>query len=160
MDVRPCIGCWKCLEMQEPGCVIEDDMASVYPLLRAADLIVFATPIYWWHIAGQMKVFLDRLEVVRYRSDVSHISGSEEKLEEARQLGRSFAGWRVLKLTLGCPVEGCRGMFPSVDSLARHMAAGAGLKHRAWRREHGLEDRGMADDELWKQIAEMLNKRS
>ena len=59
MDVKPCIGCWKCMEMREPGCVIDDDMVGVYPLLRAADLIVFATPIYWWHIAGQMKVFLD-----------------------------------------------------------------------------------------------------
>jgi hypothetical protein len=57
-------------------------------------------------------------------------------------------------------VEGCQGMFPSVDSLARHMAAGAGLNHRAWRREHGLEDRGMVDDELWKRIAGMLNERS
>jgi NAD(P)H-dependent FMN reductase len=208
MDVRPCIGCWKCLEMREPGCVIEDDMARVYPLLRAADLIVFATPIYWWHIAGQMKVFLDRLEgllaggglnnlsgkalvlilthltedpdgvglavrmfrsiagwagmsldVVRYCSDVGHVSGSGEKLEEARRLGRSYAGWSARELTLRCTVEGCRGTFPSVDSLARHMAAGAGLNHRAWRREHGLEDRGMVDDGLWKRIAGILSER-
>lgn len=208
MDVRPCFGCWKCLEMREPGCVIEDDMARVYPLLRAADLIVFATPIYWWHIAGQMKVFLDRLEgllaggglnnlsgkalvlilthltedpdgvglavrmfrsiagwagmsldVVRYCSDVGHVSGSGEKLEEARRLGRSYAGWSARELTLRCTVEGCRGTFPSVDSLARHMAAGAGLNHRAWRREHGLEDRGMVDDGLWKRIAGILSER-
>ncbi len=207
MDVRPCIGCWKCLEMREPGCVIEDDMASVYPLLRAADLIVFATPIYWWHIAGQMKVFLDRLEgllaggglnnlsgkalvlilthlvedpdgvelvvrmfrsiagwagmrldVVRYCSDRGHVSGSVEKLDEAYRLGRSYAGWRTRELTIRCTVEGCRGMFSSVDSLARHMAAGAGLNHRAWRREHGFQDRGMADDELWKQIAKKLEE--
>jgi len=201
MDVRPCIGCWKCLEMREPGCVIEDDMSSVYPLLRAADLIVFATPIYWWHIAGQMKVFLDRLEgllaggglnnllilthlvedpdgvelavrmfrsiagwagmrldVVRYCSDRGHVSGSGEKLEEAYRLGKSYVGWRARELTVRCTVEGCKGMFPSVDSLARHMAAGAGLNHRAWRREHGFEDRGMADDELWKQIAKKLEE--
>jgi multimeric flavodoxin WrbA len=31
MDVRPCLGCWKCLEMREPGCVIDDDMSGVYP---------------------------------------------------------------------------------------------------------------------------------
>jgi multimeric flavodoxin WrbA len=207
MDVRPCIGCWKCLEMREPGCVIEDDMAEVYPLLREADLIVFATPIYWWHIAGQMKVFLDRLEgllaggslnnlsgkalvlilthlvedpdgvelavrmfrsiagwagmrldVVRYCSDRGHVSGSGEKLEEAYRLGKSYVGWRARELTVRCTVEGCKGMFPSVDSLARHMAAGAGLNHRAWRREHGFEDRGMADDELWKQIAKKLEE--
>ena len=165
MDVKPCIGCWKCLEMQEPGCVIEDDMAEVYPMLRAADVIVFATPIYWWHLAGQMKVFLDRLEgllaggglnnlsgkalvlilthlvedpdgvelvvrmfrsitgwagmkldVIKYCSEGGHVSGSGEKLEEANQLGRSYSGWRNQELTVRCTVEGCKGMFPSVDS--------------------------------------------
>jgi multimeric flavodoxin WrbA len=207
MDVRPCIGCWKCLEMREPGCVIDDDMAGVYPLLRAADLIVFATPIYWWHIAGQMKVFLDRLEgllaggglnnlsgkelvlilthltedpdgvelavrmfrsitgwagmsldVVRYCSDGGHVSGRGEKLEEAHRLGRSYAGYKVRELTVRCMVEGCKGMFPSVDFLARHLAATADLNHRVWRRENGFQDRGMADDKLWKQIAKKLEE--
>lgn len=207
MDVKPCIGCWKCLEMEEPGCVIEDDMAEVYPLLRAADLIVFATPIYWWHLAGQMKVFLDRLEgilaggglnnlsgkglvlilthlvedpdgvdlvvrmfrsitgwagmsleVIRYCSEGGHVSGSGDKLEEAYQLGRSYVGLRSRELNVRCNVEGCKGMFESIDSLARHMTAAAGLAHRAWRREHGFEDRGMADDEQWKQIARKLEE--
>jgi multimeric flavodoxin WrbA len=26
MDVRPCLGCWKCLEMCETGCVIDDGL--------------------------------------------------------------------------------------------------------------------------------------
>jgi len=209
MDVRPCLGCWKCLEMSEPGCVIDDDMNEVYPELMEADLIVFATPIYWWHIAGQMKIFLDRMEgllagngpnnlsgkalvlivthlvedpdgvelairmfrsitgwagmsldVIRYCSVEGHVSECEEKLDEAYRLGRSYAGWEAPELTVKCMVENCVGMFSSVESLARHLASGAGLNHRAWRSEHGLQDRGMADDELWTQIASMLKDES
>jgi multimeric flavodoxin WrbA len=205
MDVRPCLGCWKCLEMSEPGCVIDDEMSDVYPQLVEADIILFATPIYWWHIAGQMKVFLDRmegalagdglnnlsgkalvlilthlvedpdgvelairmfrsiagwagmrLEVIRYCSEKGHVSESEEKLEEAYRLGRTYAGWEAQELTVRCMVENCKGKFSSNESLARHLASAAGLNHRVWRSGHGLQDRGMADDELWTQIARML----
>ncbi|UCD46197.1 MAG: flavodoxin family protein [Candidatus Bathyarchaeota archaeon] len=209
MEVRPCLGCWKCLEMREPGCVIDDDMTEVYPELMEADLIIFATPIYWWHIAGQMKVFLDRMEgllagngpnnlsgkalvlivthlvedpdgvelairtfrsitgwagmsldVIRYYSADDHVSEREEKLDEAYRLGRSYAGWEAPELIFKCMVENCVGMFSSVESLARHLAAAAGLNHRTWRSDHGLQDRGMADDELWNQIASILKDES
>ena len=209
MDVKPCLGCWKCLEMSEPGCVINDDMNEAYPELLEADLVVFATPIYWWHIAGQMKIFLDRMEgllagnglnnlsgkalvlvlthlvedpdgvelairmfrsitgwagmrldVIRYCSADGHVSGCQEKLDEAYHLGRSYAGWKAPELRINCMVENCKGMFSSLEFLARHLAAAAGLNHRDWRSEHGLQDRGMADDGLWTQIASMLKEES
>jgi len=53
-------------------------------------------------------------------------------------------------------VDDCEGMFSSIGYLARHMTAAAGMTHRTWRREHGLDDKGMADDEQWKQIANKL----
>ena len=37
MDIKLCKGCWSCLKMGEPGCVIEDDMVTVYPKLNEAD---------------------------------------------------------------------------------------------------------------------------
>jgi len=97
-----------------------------------------------------------RLDVIRYCSADGHVSERGEKLDEAYRLGRSYAGWEAPELTVKCMVEGCKGMFSSVESLARHLAAAAGLNHRAWRSEHGLKDRGMVDDELWTQIAGML----
>jgi len=205
MHVKPCLGCWKCLEMSEPGCVIDDDMNHAYPELMEADLVVFATPIYWWHIAGQMKIFLDRmegllagngpnnlsgkalililthlvedpdgvelairtfrsitgwagmkLEVLRYCSVEGHVSGCQEKLDEAYRLGGAYAGWERPELKIKCRVDDCKGMFSSIEFLARHLAAAAGLSHRTWRSDHGLQDLGMADDSLWTQIASML----
>ena len=58
MDIRPCDACDLC---QESGtCVIEDDMQTLYPQLVAADVIVLATPVYWFTFSAQLKVCMDR----------------------------------------------------------------------------------------------------
>jgi multimeric flavodoxin WrbA len=60
MDIRPCIACDACQESLEKKCVIDDDMKALYPRLRGADAIVYATPIYWFTVSGQIKLFMDR----------------------------------------------------------------------------------------------------
>jgi multimeric flavodoxin WrbA len=59
LDIRPCDACDLC---QEPGsgCVIEDDMMPIYPLLVAADAIILATPVYWFTFSAQLKLCIDR----------------------------------------------------------------------------------------------------
>jgi multimeric flavodoxin WrbA len=42
-------------------CALADGMRDLYPKLEEADLIVFATPIYWYGPTGKMKLFIDRL---------------------------------------------------------------------------------------------------
>jgi multimeric flavodoxin WrbA len=60
MSIQFCTGCSKCREKTSKNCVVDDDMQSLYPKLRQARAIVFASPIYWAHVSGQMKVFMDR----------------------------------------------------------------------------------------------------
>ncbi len=58
MDIRPCDACDVC---QETGvCVLKDDMQAIYPKLRNADAIVIASPIYWFTMSAQTKLFIDR----------------------------------------------------------------------------------------------------
>jgi multimeric flavodoxin WrbA len=58
MDIRPCDACDIC---QETGvCVLKDDMQKLYPKLREADAIVIASPIYWFTMSAQTKLFIDR----------------------------------------------------------------------------------------------------
>ena len=58
MDIRPCDACDTC---QETGvCVLMDDMQILYPKLRKADAILIASPIYWFTMSAQTKVFIDR----------------------------------------------------------------------------------------------------
>ena len=51
---------------REGYCVIEDDFASVVAKIDAADLIVFANPVYFGDLSESMKAFLDRLRRTRF----------------------------------------------------------------------------------------------
>ncbi|MCJ7536786.1 MAG: flavodoxin family protein [Anaerolineales bacterium] len=59
LDIRPCDACDVCSESYG-GCIVEDDMQSLYPKLTQADVIVLAFPIYFFTINAQMKLFIDR----------------------------------------------------------------------------------------------------
>jgi multimeric flavodoxin WrbA len=60
LKINPCVDCRTC-KTEAHACKIKDDMQKVYPLLDAADLIVFATPVYWWGPSAPMKLLIDRL---------------------------------------------------------------------------------------------------
>jgi multimeric flavodoxin WrbA len=58
MDIHPCDACDICQDTEV--CVLGDDMQLLYPRLRQADAIVIASPIYWFTISAQTKLFIDR----------------------------------------------------------------------------------------------------
>lgn len=60
LDIQPCDACESCQLGLEVGCVVEDDMQSLYPKIREADAIVYASPIYWFTVTAQLKLFMDR----------------------------------------------------------------------------------------------------
>lgn len=53
-----CKGCLACTKTNR--CVIKDDAAELVEKMMAADVIAFATPIYYYEMSGQMKTLLDR----------------------------------------------------------------------------------------------------
>ena len=53
-----CRGCMTCNHTLK--CVIDDDMKTVLEEIRTADVIVFATPVYYYSVSGQLKTFFDR----------------------------------------------------------------------------------------------------
>ena len=56
--IQFCKGCLACLKTQR--CVMHDDADMIAQKMRHADAIVFATPIYYYEMSGQMKTMLDR----------------------------------------------------------------------------------------------------
>ena len=60
MDIRPCDACDSCQGSADMDCIIDDDMEILYPKLRETDAIVYASPIYWFTVSAQMKLFMDR----------------------------------------------------------------------------------------------------
>lgn len=65
-NIRYCIGCLSCLNTG--ACVLKDDVAEIMAKVKEAETIVFATPIYYYEMSGQMKTLLDRLNPL-YESD-------------------------------------------------------------------------------------------
>lgn len=61
LEIAPCDGCGQCWAKASQPCVIRDDMDFVYPLLHAADVLVFATPLHFYTWSSPLKTLIDRL---------------------------------------------------------------------------------------------------
>ncbi|WP_234122938.1 flavodoxin family protein [Clostridium hydrogenum] len=60
LKVNPCLDCKYCFT-HDGVCVQKDDMNSILKDLDKADLLVIASPIYWFDISAQTKCFIDRM---------------------------------------------------------------------------------------------------
>ena len=80
-DIKYCIGCLSC---QRTGrCVLKDDVADIMVKVKDAEVIVYATPIYYYEMCGQMKTLLDRLIERKDNGMIKVITG-------IRRCGKSF----------------------------------------------------------------------
>ncbi len=59
-DISGCTACDACRKINIGQCAIKDDMQELYPLFCQADLVIYATPVYWWSVSAQLKAFMDR----------------------------------------------------------------------------------------------------
>ena len=59
--VNPCIGCNSCFSREENDCSQNDDMTKVYEKLKSTDILVIASPVYFYGISAQLKAMIDRL---------------------------------------------------------------------------------------------------
>jgi multimeric flavodoxin WrbA len=65
LKIAPCNACDSCKTKPEAGCVIKDDMQPLYQKIIDSQGILFATPIYWFNVSAQMKLFIDRTYAIR-----------------------------------------------------------------------------------------------
>jgi multimeric flavodoxin WrbA len=56
--INYCTGCYACQKIGR--CAQNDDMASILDSMRSADVIVMATPVYFYTMCAQMKTVIDR----------------------------------------------------------------------------------------------------
>ncbi len=64
MNIHGCLGCCKGGKDAASPCVQKDDMEQIYSAYRDADVVVLASPMYYWGISGQLKCAFDRLFAV------------------------------------------------------------------------------------------------
>ena len=61
MEIHGCRGCFGGHSSQECPCVQKDDMSQIYPAVKESDVVVLATPLYYWNMSGQIRTAIDRL---------------------------------------------------------------------------------------------------
>ncbi|KIR03580.1 Iron-sulfur flavoprotein [Lachnospiraceae bacterium TWA4] len=91
-----CRGCFVCQTTQR--CVIRDDADQITQKMQDADVLVFATPIYYYEMSGQLKTMLDRgnpLYTTNYKfRDIYFLSAAAEDEESVPNRAVSgVEGW-------------------------------------------------------------------
>ncbi len=67
LNLKFCTGCLYC--QSHDNCVLNDGMNALYSEFETADVLVFATPVYYYSVSGQLKTFLDRLNPLYTRKN-------------------------------------------------------------------------------------------
>lgn len=61
MEIHGYKGCFGGHSSRECPCVQKDDMAKIYPAVKESDVVVLASPLYYWNMSGQLRTAVDRL---------------------------------------------------------------------------------------------------
>ncbi|WP_122639806.1 flavodoxin family protein [Romboutsia sp. Marseille-P6047] len=91
--INYCIACYRC--RRDGVCVHKDDMASILQKMINADVIVMASPVYFYTMDAQMKTLIDRT-VARYTEITNkdfYLIATAADLNKA-MLERTFDGFR------------------------------------------------------------------
>ena len=64
MGIHGCLGCFGGGKDPDHPCVQRDGMDLIYPAYKAADVVVLASPLYYWNLSGQLRTAFDRLFAV------------------------------------------------------------------------------------------------
>ena len=131
MDISPCDACEACRKAGE--CRLEDDMQKVYAKLLAADGIVIESPVYFWSVSGQAKVFIDRTYALRYpyrkmKNKVGGaiaVAGGSGCLSTLSIINNFFLGQEMYAVELGVRCHG--GVETDKQAIKRARALGKQL---------------------------------
>jgi protein-tyrosine-phosphatase len=108
--ISPCLECGTC--EKEGFCPIDDDMQRMYSLLWQADIVVMATPVFFYGPTAQMKALIDRSQALWARRYVHKL------VDPGRKWRRGFL------LSLGA-TKG-RNLFEGVNLTAKYFFDAAG----------------------------------
>ncbi len=96
-EIRFCQGCLACQNTKR--CVIHDDADDIVQNhMLGADVLVFATPIYYYEMSGQMKTLLDRANPLypadyRFREVYLLAAAAEEEDSAWKRAASGLEGW-------------------------------------------------------------------
>lgn len=110
-DIAPCSACGLC--QRDHKCIHNDDMEAILEAMIAADVIVLATPVYFYSMCAQMKLLIDRsysrfMEITNKKfyfivtsADPEH-KATEETIAGLRGFLRCLPGAQECGIIYGC----------------------------------------------------------
>lgn len=130
-----CVGCQKCQQSEEFLCAFNDEVAQNVAMLPEYNVIVLATPLYWWSYSAQLKIFVDRMYSLSklYYSETFRSLLSGKTLALVATAGGPIEDnlellehqWKKPADMLGCPFLSC--LFPNTapepGSLIKDLSA-------------------------------------
>lgn len=91
-----CKGCLACQKLGK--CVIDDDANGIMQKVLEADVVCWATPIYYYEMSGQMKVLIDRMNAMysldyKFRDVYMLTTAAEDEPEVPKRAEAGLTGW-------------------------------------------------------------------
>ncbi len=98
LNIMDCKGCSLCFQKSETLCpCMGDDIPLIKEKIKAADGVVFASPVYAYQVTGQMKGFIDRLSYQFHRQE---FCGKPALIVVTTDGGGSQQVYKYLRMTL------------------------------------------------------------
>ena len=95
-EIKFCVGCLAC---QKTGaCVFKDDVPAIMKQILNADVVYWATPIYYYEMSGQMKTLIDRMNAMytkdyRFRDVYLLTTATEDEEYVPKRADAGLTGW-------------------------------------------------------------------
>lgn len=70
-EVKPCLGCNAC--RYEKPCIQKDAFNELAPKIKAADCVVFASPLYFWSMSARIKALIERFYCIAMKASVRKV---------------------------------------------------------------------------------------
>ena len=95
-DIQFCKGCLACQKLGR--CVINDDVNSIMAKVLQADVVAWATPIYYYEMSGQMKTLIDRMNAMypldyQFRDVYLLATAAEDAEHTPKRAEAGLMGW-------------------------------------------------------------------
>ena len=95
-EIQFCKGCFACQKLGR--CVVKDDVNDIIAKVLEADVVCWATPIYYYEMSGQMKTLIDRMNAMypldyKFRDVYMLTTAAEDEEETPKRAEAGLTGW-------------------------------------------------------------------
>jgi len=112
-SIKGCLGCAKCRENpDEIACVQKDDAIDIMEQMISSDVVLFASPIYFWGFSAQIKALIDR----GYSLVTNYHKPGHTSLMKGKRIGLLVTGADAYE-------DNAEGLFTAFDRIVDFLLA-------------------------------------